>query len=73
LYKEGNKVILAIVTFQITAPMNVEEAATIFQTTASKYRSVDGLLRKNYIEKLHASGFRISTDVIRTGLHWVNE
>ena len=41
--------ILAIVTFPIKAPMSVEEAAAIFQTTAPKYRSVEGLLRKNYM------------------------
>jgi hypothetical protein len=42
-------VILSIVTFPIKAPMSVEEAVAIFQTTAPKYRSVEGLLRKNYM------------------------
>ncbi len=31
--------ILAIVTFPITAPMSVEEAAAIFQNTAPKLRT----------------------------------
>jgi hypothetical protein len=42
-------VILAIVTFPITAPMSVEEAAAIFQNTAPKYLNLEGLLRKNYM------------------------
>ena len=41
--------ILAIVRFPIQKPMSVSEAKALFQSTAPKYRGVEGLLRKNYM------------------------
>jgi hypothetical protein len=40
--------IVAIVTFQLPQPANVAEITKTFQSTAPKYRGMQGLLRKNY-------------------------
>ena len=40
--------IVAIVTFQLPKPVTLDEATKTFQSTAPKYQSMPGLLRKNY-------------------------
>ena len=40
--------IIAIVTFRLPRPWTVEEAASVFRTTAPKYLGKQGLLRKHY-------------------------
>lgn len=40
--------IVAIVTFQLPTASTPEEMSATFQSTAPKYQSVPGLLRKNY-------------------------
>jgi hypothetical protein len=40
--------IVAIVTFRLPKPTNIEEITATFQSTAPRYRGVAGLLRKNY-------------------------
>lgn len=40
--------IVAIVTFRLATPSTPEAMSKTFQSTAPKYQSVPGLLRKNY-------------------------
>ncbi len=40
--------IVTIVTFNLQTPTSVSEISKVFQSTAPKYQSVPGLLRKNY-------------------------
>lgn len=40
--------IVAIVTFKLSEPWTVEEAAAVFQSTAPKYLRKPGLVRKHY-------------------------
>ena len=40
--------IVTIVTFNLAKPATLEEMTKTFQSTAPKYQSVAGLLRKNY-------------------------
>lgn len=41
--------ITAIATFQLPKPITLEDARTIFQSTAPKYQDVAGLVRKYYL------------------------
>lgn len=41
--------IVAIVRFALPAPVTLEEAARMFETSAPKYRDLPGLVRKYYI------------------------
>jgi hypothetical protein len=41
--------ITVMVTFQLPEAMTLDEARTIFLSTASKYQSVAGLIRKYYV------------------------
>jgi hypothetical protein len=41
--------IIALVQFRLPTPLSREEAREIFSGTASKYRNIPGLIRKNYI------------------------
>jgi hypothetical protein len=45
---EVRKMIASIVTFKFPAPRSVSEMTEVFKSTAPKYQSVKGLLRKNY-------------------------
>jgi glyceraldehyde-3-phosphate dehydrogenase/erythrose-4-phosphate dehydrogenase len=40
--------IVAIVTFRLPKPANLDEITQTFQSTAPRYKGVAGLLRKNY-------------------------
>lgn len=40
--------IITIVTFQLPRPTTLPDITAVFQSTASRYRSVKGLIRKNY-------------------------
>jgi hypothetical protein len=40
--------IVSIVTFKLLKPWTVEEAATVFKSTAPKYLGKPGLVRKHY-------------------------
>ena len=40
--------IVAIVTFRLPKPVNLDEITTTFQSTAPRYQGIPGLLRKNY-------------------------
>ncbi len=40
--------IISIVTFRLSSPWTVEEAARVFRTTAPKYLGKRGLVRKHY-------------------------
>ena len=40
--------IVAIVTFQLAQPADLDEISKTFQATAPKYQGMPGLLRKNY-------------------------
>jgi hypothetical protein len=40
--------IVAIVTFHLAQPVSLAEITATFQSTAAKYRGMQGLLRKNY-------------------------
>jgi hypothetical protein len=40
--------IVTIVTFRLPQPSTLAEITTTFQSTAPKYRGMQGLLRKNY-------------------------
>ena len=40
--------IVTIVTFHLARPTTLSEMTAVFQSTAPKYQSVKGLLRKNY-------------------------
>ena len=40
--------IVAIVTFRLPKPVNLDEITKTFQSTAPRYKGVAGLLRKNY-------------------------
>jgi hypothetical protein len=40
--------IVTIVTFQLAQPATLAEITKTFQATAPKYRSIPGLIRKNY-------------------------
>ena len=40
--------IVTIVTFNLSKPATLDEITKTFQSTAPKYQSVKGLLRKNY-------------------------
>ncbi|WP_420473288.1 monooxygenase [Noviherbaspirillum sp. ST9] len=41
--------IIAVTTFTLPKPITLDEARTIFLSTAPKYRGVQGLLRKHYV------------------------
>jgi len=41
--------ITTLTTFKLPKPITREEASTIFQSTAPKYREVKGLVRKQYV------------------------
>ncbi len=41
--------ITAVVQFNLTAGMSMEDATAIFKSTASRYLGLKGLLRKNYL------------------------
>jgi hypothetical protein len=41
--------ITAIVQFQLPAPVSLEEAARLFESTAPKYQNLPGLVRKYYL------------------------
>ena len=41
--------IITITTFTMQKPITLDEARAIFSSTAPKYRSVEGLLRKHYV------------------------
>jgi hypothetical protein len=41
--------IIALTTFALPKPITREEARSIFQSTAPKYRGVPGLFRKHYV------------------------
>lgn len=41
--------ITAIATFRLPKPLTVEEAKAIFQSTAPRYQSQPGLIRKYYV------------------------
>ncbi len=41
--------ITTLVQFQLPAPLTVEEAGEIFNSTAPRYRHIKGLIRKTYI------------------------
>lgn len=41
--------IIALTTFTLPKPITLDEARAIFQSTAPKYRGVQGLLRKHYV------------------------
>lgn len=48
-YSQGSdNMIVTIVTFKLPAAKSLEEATEIFKSTAPKYQTVKGLLRKNY-------------------------
>ena len=40
--------IVSIVTFRLPKPWSVEEAASVFRSTAPKYLKMAGLIRKHY-------------------------
>jgi hypothetical protein len=40
--------IVSIVTFKLTAPWTVSQAAAVFKTTAPKYLGMPGLIQKHY-------------------------
>jgi len=40
--------IVSIVTFKLTAPWTVSQAAAVFKATAPKYLKMPGLIRKHY-------------------------
>jgi hypothetical protein len=42
-------VITAIATFRLPKPLTVDEARAIFQSTAPRYQSLPGLVRKYYV------------------------
>jgi len=44
----GCAMIVAIVTFRLPKPVNLDEITKTFQSTAPRYKGVAGLLRKNY-------------------------
>jgi len=41
--------IIVLTTFTLPKPLTLEEARSIFLSTAPKYRGVQGLLRKHYV------------------------
>jgi hypothetical protein len=41
--------ITAIVQFQLPAPMSLDEATRMFESTAPKYQNLPGLIRKYYL------------------------
>ncbi len=41
--------ITAIVQFQLPAPVSLDEATRMFESTAPKYRDLPGLIRKYYL------------------------
>ena len=54
--------IVAIVSFKLIQPRTLEEMKQVFQSTAPKYLSLPGLLRKNYFlteDGLRAGGIYV--------------
>lgn len=45
---KGCAMIVTIVTFDLAEPKSLAEMTPVFQSTASKYQGLPGLLRKNY-------------------------
>ena len=41
--------ITAIVQFQLPAPVSLQEATRMFESTAPKYQNLPGLIRKYYL------------------------
>jgi hypothetical protein len=47
--RKGEKMITAIVQFNLPQPLTLEKAKEIFSSTAPKYREIKGLIRKYYL------------------------
>ena len=45
----GERMIVAVVNFDLPAPLTTDEARAMFEASAPSYQNVDGLLRKHYL------------------------
>jgi len=41
--------IVAVVNFELPAPLTADEARAMFEASAPSYQTIDGLLRKHYL------------------------